>query len=1031
MLSQVFKSMTSVITGLVSSVVDMASHFEQTEKGLETVLQSSAKGKQLFEDLRKFSFDTTFGVDELASASTQLLNAGVGVKDLNKQLKMLGDVAQGDKNKFAELSSIFSKIMLQGKASAMQLSQFNFRGVPLAKTLKEMGVEGTASAEQIIQALQKLTDEGGQFHNAMDNIIDTIEGKRGFIDDTMKEILVNFGEATGMTDSYKVLLDVVYSILEKVNNALMSINESPILKALLTGVFVTAIMSVVTAIASSLIPKLLEVISKLVTINALKGVFGWITLAVGATAGAISYLSSTTEELEEYQIDATNSTNNLVDALERLKKVSAEDWAKNEIKYESTELSTLQSQVSALESRNRLIKDVQSRFKIPTAQYLLNNKDYETLNNMVFGDNQQYIHRWAESQGIDWRYETLISLEEKYLKYVEKTSVEEQKEVKNNEAKIKLLNEQIDRRKQLLGIATSENEAMELTNSVLSSTSATKLKEVEEEITKLTEALNGKIFVDLQGGKGVKLKGLFKDLYPEMAKEYERAIEKLNQEKKELKIKMYLEGLADWQKVLQKAFNFTDEDILNGAVKTGAIAVDKFKTDTDKQLAHMETFADALGMDSLDVLSKSVDSIQSALNALAESGLWNVDEATIQELVKYLKEKKDTLNEKKETKGVSDAIKKLKTELKELSPYQDMLKSALESTGLDFDKYSKLFDDYINGQGKTDIPEDVKALFTAIIDAVNKNRTIFDELDDTYKELIGNADSLSEVFASVGLGFATTILHSSHDLEAFVQGFQSSGNWIGGVIATVVQALANVCQGLEGFDDAMNPVTYLFSRLSVLIEFLMHIITDIVQIIGSIAKILNTILKVLSPILKLIEALIDALADTIEGIADAFESGASSIFSWVSANDEEVKAKEEEAERLRRLNEEYSALYSAMKEHEEYYLRTKLNLLGDTYKENATKVNDMILTPKGTFSTSPQDTILAMKHPEELMRNGGVSVQINNYSNNEVETSTDDYGNLIVNISRKVAQDYANGSNGWENAYQQRNISMQGKAYSL
>ncbi len=72
-----------------------------------------------------------------------------------------------------------------------------------------------------------------------------------------------------------------------------------------------------------------------------------------------------------------------------------------------------------------------------------------------------------------------------------------------------------------------------------------------------------------------------------------------------------------------------------------------------------------------------------------------------------------------------------------------------------------------------------------------------------------------------------------------------------------------------------------------------------------------------------------------------------------------------------------------------------------------------------------------MKHPEDLMSRGTISVQINNYSNNEVETSTDDYGNLIVNISRKVAQDYADGSNGWDSAYTERAVSMQGRAYSI
>ena len=61
----------------------------------------------------------------------------------------------------------------------MQLQQIALRGIPIQQTLKDMGVTGTASAEQLTKAFEKLTDTGGQFHDAMNNIIDTIEGKKG------------------------------------------------------------------------------------------------------------------------------------------------------------------------------------------------------------------------------------------------------------------------------------------------------------------------------------------------------------------------------------------------------------------------------------------------------------------------------------------------------------------------------------------------------------------------------------------------------------------------------------------------------------------------------------------------------------------------------------------------------------------------------------------------------------------------------------------------------------------------------------
>ena len=460
MLSSVFKSMIAPVTDLVSNVVNMASHFEQTEKGLETVLQSAEKGKAMFEDLRKFSFETTFGVDELASASHQLLNAGTNTKNLNKQLKMLGDVAQGDKQKFAELTSIFAKIELQGKASAMALSQFNFRGVPLAKTLKEMGVEGTASFEQVREALEKLTDEGGQFHNAMDNIIDTIEGKRGFIEDTQKEILVNFGEATGLTSAFKTGLDLVYTIFEKINTILMAINDSPLVKALMTGLFVTAIMSIVTVIASSLIPKLIAVIAKLVTINALKGPLGWVSLIAGGVTAGISALISLGEEEEDYA-DKVRETNAELEEQIRLNNILkgiGEEGVKVEIDVET---SLIENYKESIENVQKEIQDTlaQKRLKLTTSsasEFALASLDDKSANVMA----------WAVRNGLEqeYLYDELLDMYEKELDY--QVNVVDADSIQNQliDEKLEKLNKELEINEQLLDSAEKYSNAYKLIN---------------------------------------------------------------------------------------------------------------------------------------------------------------------------------------------------------------------------------------------------------------------------------------------------------------------------------------------------------------------------------------------------------------------------------------------------------------------------------------------------------------------------------------------------------------------------------------
>ena len=143
-------SLIATVKGLssaFSTAIANYSHFEKMQMGLETFFQSAEKGKSKFEELRKLSNETTFGVDELTDAFTQMANVGVNTDTIKDKLIMLGDLAQGDKNKFAELVSVYSKIQSTGKAGAMQLQQIAQRGIPIYNILKKIGVQGTATGD--------------------------------------------------------------------------------------------------------------------------------------------------------------------------------------------------------------------------------------------------------------------------------------------------------------------------------------------------------------------------------------------------------------------------------------------------------------------------------------------------------------------------------------------------------------------------------------------------------------------------------------------------------------------------------------------------------------------------------------------------------------------------------------------------------------------------------------------------------------------------------------------------------------------
>ena len=118
-------------------------------------------------------------------------------------------------------------------------------------------------------------------------------------------------------------------------------------------------------------------------------------------------------------------------------------------------------------------------------------------------------------------------------------------------------------------------------------------------------------------------------------------------------------------------------------------------------------------------------------------------------------------------------------------------------------------------------------------------------------------------------------------------------------------------------------------------------------------------------------------------------------------------------------------------------MKKKTELSANTEVANLTKVNDMILTPHGNFSTHPDDYIIATKNPQSLGGGVVVNVKVENTASDSVNANVmqsrgaNGEQELIVMISKKVASDVATGANGWDSALSARNQRLQGRMISL
>lgn len=947
--------LVKAVQGLANSlkgVISNYSHFESMQKGLETFFQSADKGKAKFEELRKLSNQTTFGVDELSNAFTQFANVGTDVDTINDKLMMLGNISGGNKQKFAELVSIYSKILSVGKAGSEQIQMLAMRGVPIYDMLKKIGVTGTASGKQITQAFEEMTKEGGQFYNAMNNINDTIEGKEGFISDYFKEFTVNFAEASGIADIYKNVLDILKEAIGHLSDTLLTVNENPLLKALFQGALVASISAIATVIVANIIPSLKKVIAMLVQINILKGPKGWATLAVAGIAGVTTAIISATKGLREANKEAEKLS-------EKMKGVGGSGYSGDNgftgQKYSNEdELSRLQGNM------NSYIRSAEElRGKINLLKPALDSTFASAEQKKQIQSNITSLNAQLET------YRNLIKLTSAQIEKVRKLAYEE-KNIAELHEKVKNFSDEI-------------NDAYDLTEAGKS------LKEIEDLEKKIDDFSNKYNELSLHISENSKQK-------------FNAVISEWQDKLSSLKINFEF-AQNPWKKDLKEILNLSDDDVKELMNKgfTGENAANRYGQNIKKRQSNI---ADAYAL--MGFSQNRNDLVNQSINDFNE-----------------IKDKILTLAN---TKGFDVKNDKVFIALnKQLQEVTEKLKSF----GIEIDDAGNVVDKYPNI-----ISETTSTLF------------------ENAKIAFSTGDTKKGIGLSVAANSLSTLSQYSGDINNFAQGFQTGGIW-GGIIATVIGAIANVASDMEDFDKVMNPVTAAMEKLAPLINIILDDLAwatdtfvDIFAVIGAVVQIFSPLIKLISGLTKTIALpirVLGLLAKEISKCADGFGDFVDKIFGWLDFFDEK---EEKEEEQNVDLTESYKALLEAMKSNQEEYEKRKKELNASDYASKVTGVHDMILTPQGNFSTDPDDYIIATKNPSGLNGGGQTSViQLQPIINNTmadsakvgttIESDTNGLTRLVVTISRKVASDYVSGDNGWAGALATRNQKINGRSLAI
>lgn len=203
-----------------TAMVKLAMDMEKTTSVFTTLLGSEQKATEMVSNIQKLAAETPLTTRGLTKNAQLLLNFGYSAEKIIPALRMLGDIAGGDQDRFNSLSLAFAQVQATGRLMGQDLLQMVNAGFNPLKimseqtgksmaTLKDEMGKGLITFEMVEQAMMSATSEGGKFFGLMNKQSQTAAGRLSTLQDNVELLATKLGAK---------LLPHVATIIEKLIN---------------------------------------------------------------------------------------------------------------------------------------------------------------------------------------------------------------------------------------------------------------------------------------------------------------------------------------------------------------------------------------------------------------------------------------------------------------------------------------------------------------------------------------------------------------------------------------------------------------------------------------------------------------------------------------------------------------------------------------------------------------------------------------------------------------------------------------------
>jgi tape measure domain-containing protein len=196
----------------ISAVLQIGEVLAKTiQSGMEQEMRNTSfevlfgmdSAKKMIDEISGYAAKSPYGKAGLSEAVQMMAGLGVAQDKIIPNLRMIGDIAMGDEQKFKSLSSAFAQISSAGKLTENTLTemitnQFN----PLSELekitgrtttqLEDMMSQGLISSDMVTLAFESATAEGGRYYGVIDKINNTVGGQLTEAMGNLQEKMLSF-----------------------------------------------------------------------------------------------------------------------------------------------------------------------------------------------------------------------------------------------------------------------------------------------------------------------------------------------------------------------------------------------------------------------------------------------------------------------------------------------------------------------------------------------------------------------------------------------------------------------------------------------------------------------------------------------------------------------------------------------------------------------------------------------------------------------------------------------------------------------